>query len=411
MKITPQYLGMAVRSIKYIVPLLLFVLWVGCSDDSGPAYDRIPSANSGANRDTENGVNGTGNNGTDDVTDEGDQDVEDTNDGSKDGEVYSDIEDDDSDTDDWPGDPNNPHMDPLCGPIIPLGDLSGGFEETFTLNFNALEDRFTTSCAGVAAGPEAILSFRLAEPGQLEVVSDSSLSMDLRANSCRDTSRLFCSDSIDAEMTSTTPYFYLVIERMEGNQAETAEVTIRFMGFETEACDEVGVAQCLDEEILRACNTMRASPDIPRWNQAYCPSDCVDNRCLGDSCAAPIVVEDVVELIGSQLVLFDNHNSMGADNCGINGVAGEDLMGRELVFELPNLTPGHRVHVETQHPSEEFQLLFKDSCSDQQACLDMAVGQGPHIFQPPVAGTYYLFADTLTDVEASFEIRVEIEEP
>lgn len=395
------------QTIHRILLCLMICAWAGCSNDPDPGPDIIPSANTGG-KDT----GSTSDSGDADVEDVGgDADaardtLDDSGGGDADvGELGGDADADaDENGDGGDGDP----VDPLCGAVIELGDLSGGYDESFTLDFTQYEDRFSTSCTGVASGSEAVFAFRLVDPGNLHVSSDAPLAIELRVNSCRDSDRLFCSEVIDVEL-NVGPKFYLVVEHLEGAAIDDAELQIRYES--PEVCDEVGLSECLDEETLRACNVRRSSPDIPRWGESECPTGCADDRCLGDSCAAPIVVEDEVDLVASHLVLFDQHNSFEVDNCGPNNTPGEFLMGRELVFELPNLTPEHRVVVETYHPVETFSLLFKESCDDEQVCLDQMVGEGPHIFEPPAEGTYYLFAETHSDLEGSFEIRVEVQSP
>lgn len=380
---------------------LLIIALAACSDDPQPRDDNfIPGTNSTRNQDHES-----------DVDDDADEEVsgDDIQDDAA-GDADPDAEDDD--TDDGEDDTGPDPQDNICGDLIELGLLEGSYQESFTVNFADYDDRFRTTCDESAQGRnEVIFHFELAGEGRLSVDASTELIFETRSHHCADFHALECfAGSVDGYIG--WPPQYLLIEKLNDADPDEVEITISYEEFDECLEEELGQSECLDGQQIRACNTSFGSPDTPHWLEFNCPAGCEDDRCRGDSCDAPILVTDQIALTAHHHVLSDQHNSLGVDACGPEGGVGEDLEGRELVFQFPDLSLDQEVVVQAVHDGlyvgQEINLLFKDGCDDQLACLDFHQGEDVYSFSPPDDGTYFLFVDLPQGFDGKTIVEIQI---
>lgn len=398
----------SLRSAQILSGAALIFIFAACSDDPKPdgRNDYIPGVNQVTNQ-----------GGEADADDDGIDDVDDAiDDVDPGGEQDADLDAGADDVDDGEDD-TGPEPDPqdnVCGEVIDLGTIGGSYQESFTVKFSDFDDRFRTICDESEDGrAEIVFQYELAGEGRLSVDSSFDAILELRADHCVDFQALECAvGAIDGYLGWSTRY--LLVEKLNEDDPDEIEITITFDEFEGCDLEELGQARCLDEDRIEACDVTFGSPDIPFWLEFECPMGCEDDRCHGDSCQAPIVVTDQIAFTAYQHVLSNQHNSLGADACGPDGEAGEDLEGRELVFELPDLSTEQEVVVQASYNGlyvgQEISLLFKDGCQDQLACLDFHQGEEAYTFSPPADGTYYLFVDLPMDFDGETIIEIEIQD-
>lgn len=387
--------------ISLSVVVVAFLL-AACSGDPGPdPGPMIPGTNQNAGTDVEdddtNGINDKNDADPESDTDDG-QDADDEDDG---------VDDPDKNQ----GNQGN-QDDSLCGEVIDLGLLTGSFSETLTVEFQDADDRFQTTCQESQGGrAEVIFQYRLEGDGKLSVSSADDVILELRGDACVNQQAIECGVSEIRDYIGW-PTQYLLVEKLTDETPDTVEITLSYEQFEACEVAEIGQAECIDASRISACDVTFASPDRPNWLEFDCPTGCENDRCLGDSCSAPIIVTESSQFTALQHVLQNVHNSVDTASCGPDGGAGEDLEGRELVFEFPNLSTGSEVIItatqESYYIGQEISLLFKDSCDDGTACLDFHKGDGTYTFVAPAAGTYYLFVDLPMDFDGETSVNIEI---
>lgn len=405
------------NTFPMIFALLLFVS-TACSDDPKPNSNYIPGAdttdvNDGRDVEEEDDKDGNGSGEFDDGTDLSDADSDPDEDTS--GKGDADDADDNNDADPGSDGGNNPGPDDqtgLCGDMKNLGTLAGSYQETFTVDFTEQDDRFRTTCAESRPGSaEAIFHFELEGEGFLDISSSSDVILELRGDACVDQQSLVC------EVGAIDSYFgwpprYLLVEKLDPDDPDEVEITLTYE--QHQECDgmQIGESSCIDDEEIKVCGVTFAAPDEPSWLHFRCPDGCEDDRCRGDFCGNPIIVTDTIEFTAYQHVFLNRHNNKDVNACGPDGGKGEDLEGRELVFQLPDLRTTQEVVVELSHDSlyfgQEPSLLFKESCDDWSICVDFFKGDGEFTFHPPSDGTFYLFVDSADDFDGQISIRIEI---
>lgn len=299
-----------------------------------------------------------------------------------------------------------------CGPVVDLGTLTPG-ETTITVDFADFDNRESTGCSNALDSEEIILAFQLPANGGLDVEASQPLAMELRFNDCQQTGGVICQEGgLSIQSINRGPTFYLFLERLPQTASDSVDVSISFDSVTT-CLDQWNQSECVDGETVRVCRTSTSSPDIPQWEEAPCPDACENGRCVGDSCANPLVVtggELVVGVMGE--VLFDEHNSETEMTCSVDG-AGPGLYtpGRDLIVALPNLNPQKTVTISVNgHPAEEdLVLMIKTQCGDGPSCVAVWEGETEVTFQPSSGGTYYLVVDMLADQMSYFGLTVVID--
>lgn len=391
------------HSSLYLSVIVAAFLLAACSGDSGPdPGPMIPGSNQNGGADVDD-------DDTSELDDAGDTDPESDADKNQNDDALDDANDD---TGDNQGNSDDNQGDSLCGEIIDLGLLTGSFEETFTVEFQGADDRFQTICQESQGGrPEVIFHYQLEGDGKLSVSSADDVILELRGDACVNQQALECAVGELRDYIGWPPQ-YLLVEKLSDETPDEVEVTLRYEKFEECEVAEIGTSECVDADRIKVCDVTFASPDRPNILEFECPAGCANDRCLGDSCSAPIVVTDSIEFTAMQHVLTNAHNSVGANSCGPSEGPGENLEGRELVFALTDLTSTSEVVITTAlhslYPEQEINLLFKESCDDGTACLDFHQGAGTYSFTPIAAGTYYLFVDLPLDFDGETTINIEI---
>lgn len=386
------------RPISLCVVVVAFLL-AACSGDPGPdPGPMIPGTNQNTGADVEDGD-------ADEIDDTGDADLE------SDTDDVQDVDDEEDGADDSEDNQGN-QGDSLCGEVIDLGVISDSYEEVLRVEFQDAEDRFRTTCQESQEGrAEVIFQYRLEGEGKLSVTSDDDIILELRGDFCVDQQALECGVGEINDYIGW-PAQYLLVEKLTEDTPDEVEITLRYEKFQECEVAEIGTSECVGADRIEVCDVTFASPDRPNILEFDCPAGCENDRCIGDSCSAPIVVTDSIEVTAMQHVLSNAHNSLGANICGPAEGPGEDLEGRELVFALTDLTSTSEVVITTAlhslYPEQEINLLFKESCDDQTACLDFHQGAGTYSFTPIAAGTYYLFVDLPLDFDGETTINIEI---
>lgn len=307
--------------------------------------------------------------------------------------------------------PVEPDPEP-CEPIIELGTLTEDVQ-TVTFEFEDYEDWSTTTCENTLGGSEAVIEFRLADIGTAFAEPNTPVAMGVRQGDCADPEdEHFCSEGEFSEGLPQGLDFFMVVERLPDTEEGPVEIDFWLEGVED--CEEdIGESICIDDQVIEACNITGASPDVPRRYQADCPTSCSGDRCVGDTCENPLQVSASTHIEGSTLGLFDEHDSAEVDSCS-EEEGGLETLGRDLMIELQDLTPDHQVDVDFSHNfGDPAVILVKEECGSSAACLETWKGEGEWTFEPPSEGNFFLIVDARWgwDVEGTFELSIDIEEP
>lgn len=392
-------------SLIFVAALLGISLGGACSDPERPKNTVIPSGDTGLEADSGE-------------LDSGDHDVDPSEHDTGidvDGDTISDTDglDTDSDVDhdtevgvDAGPDVGEPNPYPRCGPVVDLGWLMPG-KQALTIDFLMLEDHLKTGCSNAKIDSnEAVFSFRLSDEGMMNLTSSSPIVSELRRSPCEnDGLALFCKDNGLSDKVAGAGVWFLVLEQLKDSSADVVNVELELIP--TPVCDDTGVSQCVDGSTVEICDITATSPDISRLTIGTCAKGCADGRCLGDSCEAPIVVTDRVDVQGDGVVYNDTHDSRAGAGCHEEA---NDYNEPELVFELPNLVAGNKVVVATVGDVVPHNILFKSSCEETSACLGYFEETSPVSWDVPADGTYYVIVENGGWAPGEFQINIEIKQ-
>ncbi len=333
---------------------------------------------------------------------------------------------DDADVDD--GEVEYPlEVDGPCGPMIDLGELEWG-EHELEVDLGYFDNDLDLECQGLGDDPAAVYRFTMpsTQTGVLAVSSDHDVAGEFRFGGCGDDAdRYGCYDD-DFEMTLQPGLtHFLVLKPLDGEEAAVLDVTLDLS--EMPPCfDDEGLASCVDDSRIQACQFLQASPDIPRELTVECPTgQCSDDRCQGDSCANPIEVSSSFQWSGRNYGFFDTHNSMAevleasenneeATCLYIDDDSGDiqtlNTFGRELVFRLVDISEGDEVQIEVDFASpDKVVVLVKEECSDTSACLQTWYDYDQMTFVAPWDGDFYVIVDTMVEFDGFFDISITVD--
>ncbi len=389
-----------------VVALFSVSLGSACSDPDMPKKTVVPSSDAGSVSDSGDLDSAELDSGGDDVTPD-DSEIR--------NEVDSELDDAEVGTDSDAGDDAEigvdaepdvaaPNPYPNCGPVVDLGWLMPG-KQTLSIDFSTLENHLNSGCSTAKTDSnEAVFSFRLSDEGVMNLTSSSPLASELRRSPCEnDDFALFCKNNGLSDKVSGAGVWFLVLEQLQDTVVNVIDVEIELIP--TPKCDDTGVSQCIDGNQIEKCDITATSPDFSRLTLGTCAQGCVDGRCLGDSCEAPIVVADRVEVEGDGAVYNDRHDSRAGAGCNEEPI---DYNEPELVFELPSLVAGNKVVVTTTGDVVPHNILFKSSCAQTAACLGYFEETSPITWEVPADGTYYAIVENGGWVPGEFQISVEI---
>ena len=324
------------------------------------------------------------------------------------------------------GEPNNQEEpdEPVeistpCGTALDIGELVVG-ETSVSIDFGDFDGSLDMECNGSDDGDTALILFNAPnlDTGQLSIDTDG-LDAEVRPFDCDGSPLMECSDQGLNFIPQLGVFHYLVVNS-GGSDVNTAELQFNFE--ELEDCSgEAGESSCIDDSTVEACQQFSASPDIPRWITNECPSGtCSDGVCEGDSCDNPIVVEGSFSWSGTNLGLFNNHNSyeeVEADPANATCLVANDdgtgtavdTEGRELVFEVVGLEDDQVVFVEADYdPIDDLYIIFKEDCSSESACTLALSGESEAAYPTDGLDKMYVFVDTFLEFEGSFDISIEV---
>ncbi len=359
----------------------------------------------------------------DDADTSGEPDVDEVDDVGADTDVSEDP-DTDFDADTGNGEEEYPQLiSGPCGPMMALGVLEWGEDTTLDIDMDDFDNNLHTHC-DEALGDGDVALFRFQTPpletGELVVTADG-MAGELRIGSCHDDALNFgCSvETVHAPLQPGTTYF-LLLEPLEDNSQESFELHLEFEELPTCPAEDFETGSCIDESTIEVCNVTQYSPDAVRVYSAECPSgQCVNDRCVGDSCDDPIFVTTNFHWEGRNLGHFANHNSLDEveqeqenATCLIDDDPNfpAESWGRELVFEVDDLSPGDEivVTVDAEHP-DQLRVIFKEDCSSTASCLAVSAGEQTSSYQVDDEDRIFVFVDTFFDFDQYFDLSIEVQ--
>lgn len=314
-----------------------------------------------------------------------------------------------------------------CGVMLSYGVLEWG-ENVIELDFSQFDGQTSTSCAGLESDRVAIieLSAPHSTPGILSIPAQAGLVAEIRRGNCDvDGLSYGCTDEDLALSLQPMVRHYLLLAETEQNTTGVREVLLNLE--EMESCvDETSVTSCIDGARLQACHTLQASPDLPRRFTVACPNGtCENDRCQGDNCQNPISVTSTFSWTGSNMGFVNFHDraqEIGyADQTNQDPTClaiGEELgqplatRGRELVFHLPDVQEGQLLSVDVETiPPFVAVVYLKQSCDESAACAAVWTAEEMMTFDIVEGGDYFLFVDSIHDVDIHFDISIRLETP
>ncbi len=395
---------MATMALLLLIPLLSAL--TACSDDPEPTGN----FHTGNGDDDDVSVDAGADIGVEDVTPDADIGVEDV---TPDADVAAPEEVEIDTGADAEPDVDDEELPPVdgCAEAINLGELEPFEEQTVTIDFDEWGNQTSVSCDNaVEDSNEAVLAFRLPDDGVVTIDSEQPLAMGLRVDDCYASGDGLCREEGINVSLQANLYFFVVIEKLPATGEGEIELEIFYRDYPP--CDaSEHEPSCVDDEAVETCQTTFNSPDIERIYHAVCPMGCYNDRCVGDTCDAPIAVDASMTLQGGTLGYYNEMNSYEPTGCEHPEAEELQMGGREFVVELADLTADQEVTIEWSHSHNHFAVLqIKEECDVGASCLMSALDEDVTTFYPPEDGNYFLIFDSSQQMEASFDVAIDIEE-
>lgn len=258
-------------------------------------------------------------------------------------------------------------------------------------------DSISTSCGGASASVERVFSFTLTEAsvvafdvdwtGQFDGV------IDFRTDCLNGATSNLCSDLERGEIALEAGTHFFVMEVRLGSPG-LYELSLSA----TPAECSPGERSCMGESLL-ICSPSSVA-------ELYaCGDTCANNACIGDSCAAPIVVTGTGGTYSGDGFAYDsNFTFTGNASCG--NVA---MPGYELVFSLPGLQAGQIVTVNAATGDANSNGIFiMSTCEATPTCLAYYLSNEDIDWVVPAAGNYTVVIDKLINSSSMFNYSVTV---
>lgn len=295
-----------------------------------------------------------------------------------------------------------------CAAPRELGELGAGSQIVEVEVPDGQPNIESTSCAPEDNSPEAVFSFRVAQPSRvrLQVLesAEQNIVVEAREGACRDSeAAIFCEGASSEGDFYAMPdeTYYLLAE------ARTAYVLKDFtleISVDELACSPPDEWSCDGGE-----RTLCWRGEEERV--FGCAQGCDGNECLGNSCQNPIEVAGATTLVGDLVAYSDNINFTHSPSCSTEGTAGPNTRGKEVVVLLKDLQTDQEVIVDAKGSAFSAAIGITSECgTGPMECIAADSIENYLEWKVVNGGDYYLIIDALRPQDAEFQYSIEIRE-
>lgn len=295
-----------------------------------------------------------------------------------------------------------------CDDAYQLGSLNPDDITSVILDPSNYPNSLDTGCSIDNDSPQAVFSFRVDEAMGVTARmahSEHLLVKELRADACDDAEATqWCSHNDQGWIAEPDREYFLIVEAREGWMV--GEFLLELEA-DTLDCTPPDGKWCESETVRGECvggHTERV---------LECGHGCDEElgTCLGDRCDNPIVVHDTVTVTGEHRAYQHHIDFEDSPTCSTNQTAGLSTVGAEVVFSLPGLSAGQRVHAEIEGQSFAVIGVMED-CQDGASdfvCTTADSQDGELNWEVSEGGDYFVVINPRTASSDEFTYTVSIE--
>lgn len=274
-----------------------------------------------------------------------------------------------------------------CEAATDLGTLDVGSTVTGSGDLFAASDMTANACSSKENPGEVMFRFKAGDDGlvRFDATYDGAFgaTVEYRGYNCGNIEDVDVS-CYDSEETffATGGTEYLVIVELDSPRGGNFSIDLSL-----EAGCQTGDQAC-DGGDLKFCTG-------DGFDIYGCAGGCATATCMGDSCANPIQVTGSASFNGDLAGYSDNYNfEDSAEFCSTGAGTPIPTPGQELVFELPNLSQGQTIVVDTESNDNNANAIFiANNCGEPFACAEASLLDENLEWTAPSDGTYYVIID------------------
>ncbi|MGM0557407.1 MAG: hypothetical protein ACQEVA_13575 [Myxococcota bacterium] len=274
-----------------------------------------------------------------------------------------------------------------CEAAVDLGAIDIGETKSGGGDLFAASDFTSNSCANEEDSGEVMFRFTAESDGL--VTFDPTFegafgaTVEYRGYSCQDIEGVdgVCYESPET-FFATAGTEYLVVVELDSPRGGDFTIDLSL----EEGC-QTGDRACSGDD-LKFCSG-------DGFDTYTCAGGCSTSACAGDSCSNPIQVTGSATFSGDVAAYVNNYNfEDSAEFCSTGDGTAIPTPGEEVIFELPNLTAGQVIGIDTQTGDDNANAIFvSNNCGEPFSCSETSLLDEDFEWTAPADGTYYIIVD------------------